>query len=101
GYAAFDLAIGCDAAGPVAPRAGHGLPASARSEDLRATARLAEAPQARRRQAVPHVSATNHSAENDVLQLTVNDEGTFDVMDKATGHTYRGVGLLEDGGDVG
>jgi hypothetical protein len=47
------------------------------------------------------VAATERSAENERLRLTVNDDGTIDVAEKATGAEFRGVALLDDSGDVG
>jgi alpha-mannosidase len=79
GYAAFDIEFH-HAAGHAAGSGGHpsrGVAAAATSELV-----------------VPAI-------ENDVLHLTVSDDGTFDVTDKSTSATWRGVGLLEDTGDVG
>ncbi|MCL2701368.1 MAG: glycosyl hydrolase-related protein [Phycisphaerae bacterium] len=39
--------------------------------------------------------------ENEHLLVTVKGNGTFDVKDKATGRTYRGLGWFEDAGEVG
>jgi 2-O-(6-phospho-alpha-D-mannosyl)-D-glycerate hydrolase len=47
------------------------------------------------------VVSSDRSAENDLIQLKVNDDATFDVVDKTTGTAYRGVGLIVDTGDVG
>lgn len=41
------------------------------------------------------------SLENEHLRVTVRGNGTWDLLDKATGKTYRGLGLLEDNGEVG
>jgi alpha-mannosidase len=83
GYSAFDLFV-CDGTG-TGTDAGTGT----------GTAK-----------AVPYgsgtgVSATDRSAENEFLRLAINDDGTLDVDDKTTGAVFRGVGLLEDTGDVG
>jgi mannosylglycerate hydrolase len=47
------------------------------------------------------VEATDRSAENEDLRMTINDDGTLDVVMKATGATFSRVGLFEDVGDVG
>jgi alpha-mannosidase len=47
------------------------------------------------------VSGGERFAENERLKLTVGDDGTFEVSDKATGITYHRVAAIEDGGDVG
>jgi len=47
------------------------------------------------------VTAGARFADSERLRLSVNDDGTFDVTDKATGTTYQRAGLLEDVGDVG
>jgi alpha-mannosidase len=47
------------------------------------------------------VVASDRSAENDLVRLTVNDDGTMDVVDKTTGLLFHGAGVLEDTGDVG
>ena len=71
GYAAFDLQIG--------------------------------SPEAARGPATPGgaVTATGREAENELLRLTVNEDGTLDLVQKATGAIYRRVALVEDSGDVG
>ena len=71
GYAAFDVRIGANEAVRVA-------------QPFRAA-----------------VAGNDRSAENEFLRLTVNDDGTFEVMNKASGMTHHGVGLLDDTGDVG
>ncbi len=45
--------------------------------------------------------STDRSAENDYIQLTLNDDGTVDVVDKRSGRSYRRCGEIEDVGDVG
>jgi len=47
------------------------------------------------------VIAGERAAENERLRLAVNDDGTFEVTDKASGVTYSRVASLEDVGDVG
>ena len=49
----------------------------------------------------PVVTATERSAENDRLRMTINNDGSVDIVDKSTGSLFRGAGVLEDGGDVG
>ncbi len=49
----------------------------------------------------PVVSAADRSAENEWLRMSVNDAGSLDVVEKSTGTVFRGVGSIEDGGDVG
>lgn len=39
--------------------------------------------------------------ENSFLSICIHQNGTFDVTDKSTGRTYRGLGVYEDAGDVG
>jgi mannosylglycerate hydrolase len=39
--------------------------------------------------------------ENDQLRVTVNANGTVDLLNKATRQTYCGLNYFEDGGDVG
>lgn len=47
------------------------------------------------------LASTDRSAENEHIRLTVNDDGTVDVVDKRSGRSYRRCGELEDVGDVG
>jgi mannosylglycerate hydrolase len=47
------------------------------------------------------VTAGARFAENERLRVSVNDDGTFDVMDRATGVMYHRAASLEDVGDVG
>src|SRR6185503_10081693 len=47
------------------------------------------------------VTAGDRWAENERLKLSVNDDGTFEVTDKASGTTYSRVAAFEDVGDVG
>ncbi|HZG78255.1 MAG TPA: alpha-mannosidase, partial [Paenibacillus sp.] len=39
--------------------------------------------------------------ENDALSVAVAADGTYDLLDKATGRVYRGLGVFEDVGDIG
>ncbi len=39
--------------------------------------------------------------ENEHLQVTVTPDGTFDVLDKGSGITYRGLNQFRDRGDAG
>jgi alpha-mannosidase len=45
--------------------------------------------------------ATDHSAENEYVRVSVNDDGTVDVVDLRSGARYPRCGELEDVGDVG
>ena len=47
------------------------------------------------------VSAGQRFAENERLKISIGDDGTFEVSDKASGVTYHRVAVLEDVGDVG
>jgi alpha-mannosidase len=47
------------------------------------------------------VTSGERFVENELLRLSLNDDGTFEVTDKATGMTYHRAAALEDGGDVG
>ena len=47
------------------------------------------------------VSAGERFAENERLKISVGDDGTFEVSDKARGVTYHHVAAFEDVGDVG
>ena len=47
------------------------------------------------------VTAGERFAENEKLRLSVHDDGTFEVTDKATGIAYRRTASFEDVGDVG
>ncbi|MEW5956659.1 MAG: glycoside hydrolase family 38 C-terminal domain-containing protein [Chloroflexota bacterium] len=46
-------------------------------------------------------SAQTNSMENDDLKVTINADGSLNVTEKQTGHTYRNLGYFEDGGDAG
>lgn len=39
--------------------------------------------------------------ENRYLRVTVNSNGTLDILDKSTGEVYKGLHYFEDGGDIG
>ena len=43
----------------------------------------------------------DHSMENETLAVKFKKNGTFDVTDKRTGHTYYGQNLFEDTRDIG
>ncbi len=47
------------------------------------------------------VSGSERFAENERLKLTIGDDGTFEVSDKASGITYHRVAAIEDMADVG
>ena len=85
GYAAFDLRIVTPAAG--AAKAAPSDPSRAASYSSAYGRRL--------------VTAGERKAENERLRVSVNDDGTFQVMDKASGVAYSQVASLEDVGDVG
>lgn len=59
------------------------------------------------REAAPVVDSTHGlvrgpgHAEDDLLALTINDDGTCDVVHKASGRRYAGLNLFEDVGDAG
>lgn len=46
-------------------------------------------------------SAQTNSMENDDLKVTINTDGSLNITEKQTGHTYRNLGYFEDGGDAG
>lgn len=110
GYASFDVRFGPGAAlkgcatsakpataAPVPVAQPFPPPLALDSSELRR-----DSPKRRRRDGGrAAVGSNDRSAENEFLRLTVNDDKTFDVMDKVTGITYQGVGVLEDVGDVG
>ncbi len=51
--------------------------------------------------ASPLLTVSDRSAENEHVQIAINDDGTVDVVDKRTGTRYAQCGELEDVGDVG
>lgn len=42
-----------------------------------------------------------NTAENDYLRVTINVNGTIDVLDKEASYTYKGLLLFEDEADIG
>ena len=47
------------------------------------------------------ITYTERSMENEFLRVEFNENGTVDVTDKRTGHTFEGQNLMEDATDVG
>ncbi|MHC4470947.1 MAG: glycoside hydrolase family 38 C-terminal domain-containing protein, partial [Planctomycetota bacterium] len=47
------------------------------------------------------VTVDGSTIENEHLRVTLHPDGTFDVVDRAAGEEYRGLGRLEDTEDVG
>jgi mannosylglycerate hydrolase len=47
------------------------------------------------------MAAGFNTFENEYLSVTVNSNGTIDVLDKETGKTYKSLLLIEDRGEVG
>jgi mannosylglycerate hydrolase len=45
--------------------------------------------------------AQSRTLENPFLRLTIQEDGTFDLLDKETGQAYHQLGYFEDGGDAG
>ncbi len=80
GYATFDLAL-ADSDGPEANASGPRWPADSRASRA--------------------VTTTDRSAENEFVRLSINDDGTVDVVDRRHGTRYVRCGELEDVGDVG
>ncbi|WP_313638845.1 alpha-mannosidase [Paenibacillus sp.] len=39
--------------------------------------------------------------ENEVIKVVINDDGSFTLSDKASGMTYRDLGVYENTGDIG
>ncbi len=39
--------------------------------------------------------------ENEYLRVTINSNGTFDVLDKKSGKNYSGLGYFKDSGEIG
>lgn len=52
-------------------------------------------------QVVGGVSRQGNVIENNKIKVTVNDNGTFDLLHKASGMTYQGLGKVEESGDAG
>ena len=44
---------------------------------------------------------TPHVLENDYLRVEMNPNGTFDMTDKGSSHTYRNLNYYEDRGEMG
>lgn len=47
------------------------------------------------------ICATDNDLENENLKVTVNANGTINMLDKNTGETYENLHYFEDAGDVG
>lgn len=47
------------------------------------------------------ICATDNVLENEHLKVTVNFNGTLNLLDKTTGETHRNLHYFEDAGDVG
>ncbi|MDK2972651.1 MAG: 2-O-(6-phospho-alpha-D-mannosyl)-D-glycerate hydrolase [Candidatus Sumerlaeota bacterium] len=47
------------------------------------------------------IVASPNALENEHLRVTFNGNGTFDLTDKASGRTMKGLGLLEDTAEFG
>ena len=45
--------------------------------------------------------AERRTLENAFLRLTIQQDGTFDLLEKETGQEYQRLGYFEDGGDAG
>jgi alpha-mannosidase len=58
-------------------------------------------PAARARDAGPAMKTSERSAENTHVRLSINDDGTVDIVNRHTGTRYPRCGELEDVGDVG
>lgn len=43
----------------------------------------------------------NRKMENEYLRVVINDNGTYDVTDKATGRIYTNLGYFKDTGEIG
>ncbi|MBO0441410.1 alpha-mannosidase [Candidatus Enterococcus ikei] len=43
----------------------------------------------------------NYELENSCLKVTINEDGTLEVLDKATGRTYSKLLTIENTGDIG
>ncbi|HXG87136.1 MAG TPA: glycosyl hydrolase-related protein [Vicinamibacterales bacterium] len=82
GYAVFDVAVG----DPPSPGAAADVAKSTTpGSGVRA----------------PGIKVSERSAENAYIRLSINDDGTVDVVDRKTGTRYARCGELEDVGDVG
>jgi len=49
----------------------------------------------------PRLSPRRDVLENEHLRAVVHPDGTFDLLDKATGRLYGGLHAFEDGGEIG
>ncbi len=45
--------------------------------------------------------AADRKMENEFVRVWINDDGSFDVLDKANGASYKEMGIYEDTGDIG
>ncbi|KAF9405023.1 hypothetical protein HW555_014050, partial [Spodoptera exigua] len=43
----------------------------------------------------------NQQIENDYYQISVNENGTLDILEKASGRLYKNQGIIEENGDNG
>lgn len=43
----------------------------------------------------------DYTLENEFYRVAIREDGAFDLLDKITGVTYRGLNFLEDSGDAG
>lgn len=51
--------------------------------------------------AEPCLVTGENCMENDFIRAEINSDGSVNILDKRTGRTYSGLGVLEDVGDVG
>ncbi len=49
----------------------------------------------------PIATVSSGTVQNEFYQISINKNGTLDILDKATGKTYRHVLTIEDGSDDG
>lgn len=47
------------------------------------------------------VHVEGHTMENDKLAVTVEQDGTLTLLDKQSGHVYKGLNAFENSGDIG
>lgn len=47
------------------------------------------------------LTCTDRSLENPYLKVTIAEDGSLEILDKETGHTYHDLLLIEDSGDEG
>ena len=45
--------------------------------------------------------ANERVLENENLKVTVNEDGSYQILNKETGRTYENLGFYEDTGDMG